>query len=69
MNRPDVETPTGKEWLDIMAVCEAAGMTSDQIHAALLGHIGVCASAWGNPWLHSRLQSPISPDAATGDVS
>lgn len=69
MTRPAVETPKGKELLDIMTICQAAGMTSEQLHAALLGYIGVCASAWGNPWHHSRLQSPRSPDAAKGEVS
>lgn len=63
-----VETELGRELVDIVAVCESAGMSEEQIHAALLGRIGICASAWGYP-SRTHSQSPISSGAEMGERS
>lgn len=47
---PHVETELGRELRDICAIGVYSGMNEKQIHAALLGRIGVCATSWGDPY-------------------
>lgn len=60
-------TRLGRELIDIHALCLAAGMDKRQIHAAMLGRIGVCATAWGDPYSESH--SRKSSGAAKGEES
>lgn len=62
---PAVETDLGRELRDVCNICRHANMAEEQIHAALLGRIGVCASSWGNPFKrdHRDDHSPKSSGA------
>lgn len=64
---PDVETELGRELCDICKICKYVGMPDTHLQAALLGRIGVCATAWGNPYLLSH--SSKSSGADIGDES
>ena len=68
---PIVATQIGRELLDIHAVCAYAGMSREQIHAAILGRTGINASSWGNPNRRDYLDdhSPKSSGAAIGESS
>lgn len=41
-----VQTSLGKELADIVLVADWVNLPEKQLHAALLGRIGVCASCW-----------------------
>lgn len=45
-----VQTNLGKELADIALVADWVNLPEKQLHAALLGRIGVCASCWPDFW-------------------
>lgn len=52
-----VKTDLGKELADIVLVADWVKLPEKQLHAALLGRIGVCASCWPD-FLESRANAP-----------
>lgn len=60
------QTEFGRQLVDIVDICARAGMESKAIHAALLGHIGVCAACWGEPPYYAP-QYAAQPSSPAGD--
>lgn len=56
-----VQTNLGKELADIVLVADWVNLPEKQLHAALLGRIGVCASCWPD-FLESRANAPTDQD-------
>lgn len=56
-----VQTNLGKELADIVLVADWVNLPEKQLHAALLGRIGVCASCWPD-FLESRANAPTHQD-------
>ena len=56
-----VQTNLGKELADIVLVADWVNLPEKQLHAALLGRIGVCASSWPD-FLESRANAPTRQD-------
>ena len=56
-----VQTNLGKELADIVLVADWVNLPEKQLHAALLGRIGVCASCWPD-FLESSANAPTDQD-------
>ena len=52
-----LQTDLGKELGDIVLIADWVNLPEKQLHAALLGRIGVCASCWPD-FLESRTNAP-----------
>ena len=57
-----VQTNLGKELADIVLVADWVNLPEKQLHAALLGRIGVCASCWPD-FLESRTNAPTRQES------
>ena len=56
-----LQTDLGKELGDIVLIADWVNLPEKQLHAALLGRLGVCASCWPD-FLESHANVPTHQD-------